>query len=282
MDDSTACIARALDVIESRLQEEVSVGEMAAAAGYSLYHFIRLFNQYVHHTPYDYLVRRRLAEAARRMLAGKRRLMDIAADYCFQSAESFTRAFTRVYRVPPSRVRKENDLDERLVLAPRGTGYIDFFRTYGRPQAQERVFPQCCLTGFFQDADLVLTRPKEALSHLQSYASRPLAEWYCIGSPPQSSGGSRLLFTGFEIADFDELPQGLYARRLPAGSWVVFQTRAPLAGLDYLRSFIYQTWQANHNQTLDARCEICRLGTGSLSGYLEFEIILIATIQPNL
>ncbi len=261
MDDSTACIARALDFIESRLQEEVSVGEMAVAAGYSLYHFIRLFNQYVHHTPYDYLVRRRLAEAVCRMLAGKGRLMDIAADYCFQSAESFTRAFTRVYRVPPSRVRKENDLDECLVLAPRGTGYIDFFRTYGRPQALEQVFPQRCLAGFFQDADLVLTKPEETLSRLQPYANRPLAEWYCIGSLPQSSGGSRLLFTGFEIADFDELPQGLYARRLPAGSWVVFQTRASLAGLDYLRSFIYQTWQANTGEVLNLHSEIYRLSS---------------------
>lgn len=53
-------VYQAIQLIEARLRDGLSVSEMAAAAGYSLYHFIRVFNQVVWHTPYDYLMRRRL------------------------------------------------------------------------------------------------------------------------------------------------------------------------------------------------------------------------------
>jgi AraC family transcriptional regulator len=56
----------ALDDIEQHLTAEIQVADIAAAVSYSLYHFCRIFGQVVHHNPYDYLMRRRLSEAARR------------------------------------------------------------------------------------------------------------------------------------------------------------------------------------------------------------------------
>jgi AraC-like DNA-binding protein len=58
-------MAQAIDFIEAHLRADVTVGDVAAAVSYSVYHFCRTFNQVTHYTPYDYLMRRRLAEAAR-------------------------------------------------------------------------------------------------------------------------------------------------------------------------------------------------------------------------
>ena len=97
MEDQLAAISRALDFIERHLKDKILVEDMADACGYSLFYFIRLFNQSIHLTPYDYLIRRRLAQAAQELLNGDRRVLDIALDYGFQSAEAFTRAFNRVF-----------------------------------------------------------------------------------------------------------------------------------------------------------------------------------------
>jgi AraC family transcriptional regulator len=100
-------ISRAVDYIEDNLRSPITVADMAAAASYSLYHFCRTFNQATHHTPYDYLMRRRLSEAAGALLRTERKIIDIALDYQFNNPETFTRAFKRVFGVQPSRYRLE-------------------------------------------------------------------------------------------------------------------------------------------------------------------------------
>ncbi len=55
---------RAVQYIEAHLQSETDIAQIAEAVGYSLFYFIRTFDQVVQHTPYDYLMRRRLTEAA--------------------------------------------------------------------------------------------------------------------------------------------------------------------------------------------------------------------------
>ena len=86
-------IGKALDFIEDNLEENIGVADMADAAGYSLYHFCRVFNSIVHHTPYDYLMRRRLSESARALVETDRKIIDVAFEYQFNSPETYSRAF---------------------------------------------------------------------------------------------------------------------------------------------------------------------------------------------
>jgi len=102
-----AQIARALDYVEDHLQEAITVADMAQAVSYSLYHFCRTFNEATHHTPYDYLIRRRISEAARALLETDRRILDIAFDYQFNNHETFSRAFKRMLGLQPSQWRRQ-------------------------------------------------------------------------------------------------------------------------------------------------------------------------------
>ena len=96
MNERLQAICAAIQFIESHLCDPITVADAAAAAGYSLYHFIRSFNQMVQHTPYDYLMRRRLAVAACELLETERRVIDIALYFQFNNHETFTRGFRRV------------------------------------------------------------------------------------------------------------------------------------------------------------------------------------------
>lgn len=105
MSDPVETIHRAVEFIEAHLQCETSVDQIAAAVGYSLFHFVRTFDRIVQHTPYDYLMRRRLSEAARALSSSDRRIIDIAQDFCFKNHETFSRAFKRMFGVQPNQWR---------------------------------------------------------------------------------------------------------------------------------------------------------------------------------
>ena len=97
--------------IEENLQKNLTVQQMADEAGYSLYHFCRIFSKGTYHTPYDYLLRRRLTKAAKEVISTDRKILEIALAYQFESHEGFTRAFQRMYKLSPMQARKNGGLN---------------------------------------------------------------------------------------------------------------------------------------------------------------------------
>ena len=116
-------ICRALDFVEEHLSQEITVADMGAAACYSPYHFSRTFNRVVHHTPYDYLMRRRLSESARQLLETDKKIIDIALEYGFNNPETYSRAFKRMFGVQPSQWRGGEGRDEALIPMPEVSPY---------------------------------------------------------------------------------------------------------------------------------------------------------------
>jgi AraC family transcriptional regulator len=129
MCDQAAPIFQAIEFIESHLQEDINVAQIADAAGYSLFHFMRKFNQMVHHTPYDYLMRRRLTEAAEQLIHGNRRIIDIAQDYCFNDQETFSRVFRKMFQITPSQCRKDKGVSLQYLLRTRTLKELKFINS---------------------------------------------------------------------------------------------------------------------------------------------------------
>lgn len=113
------CIHRSVGYIEDHLHQPVTVSDMADAAGYSVFHFIRSFNQVVKHTPYDYLMRRRLSRAENDLVSSSRRIIDIAQDYCIGSQESFTRLFRKMFDQTPGQCRAAGGVPWWKILQPK-------------------------------------------------------------------------------------------------------------------------------------------------------------------
>ena len=132
-------ICRALDCVEENLTEAITVADMAAAASYSLFHFSRTFNRVVHHTPYDYLMRRRLSESARQLVETDRKIIDIALDYQFNNPETYSRAFKRMFGVQPSRWKEHQGPGERLLIRRLTREYLQHINQPGclRPVLKE-------------------------------------------------------------------------------------------------------------------------------------------------
>lgn len=98
-------LARAVALAQERYAEDLSVDDLARAAGYSRYHFTRLFTQAYHCSPMDYLCDLRLGHAARLLRESDAAVKDIARACGFADAGYFCKVFRRAQGTTPGQFR---------------------------------------------------------------------------------------------------------------------------------------------------------------------------------
>ncbi len=92
--------------IEQRLDQPLTLEEIARQAALSPYHFSRLFTARMGRSVMAHVRGRRLVRGARRLCDDPDlKLVELAFDCGFESQEAFTRAFKRVFGVSPGRFR---------------------------------------------------------------------------------------------------------------------------------------------------------------------------------
>lgn len=92
----------------------LSVRDLADHAGYSAFHFSRVFSAHVGIGPGQYLTALRIDAAKRLLLSDRDPVIDIAAAVGFDSLSSFCRRFRSAVGVPPAQLRQLADrLGER-------------------------------------------------------------------------------------------------------------------------------------------------------------------------
>jgi AraC-like DNA-binding protein len=85
----------AIALIESASDSALSLADLAAEAGLSPFHFLRVFRRTTGTTPHQYLVGARVRRAARLLLDTARPVTEIAYDVGFEDLSNFVRTFHR-------------------------------------------------------------------------------------------------------------------------------------------------------------------------------------------
>ena len=98
--DQPASVARVRAMIDAAPELDYSLGDLAAAAGLSRFHFLRCFRRAAGQTPHADQVSRRV-NAARRMLATGGAPADVAVACGFADQSHLTRLFRRLLGVTP-------------------------------------------------------------------------------------------------------------------------------------------------------------------------------------
>ena len=91
----------AMNYIEKHLTEELDIKKASRIAGCSEYHFRRMFSFLSGFTVTEYIRFRRLALAGIDLRNTKKRVIDIAIKYGYESPDSFSRAFSNFHGVHP-------------------------------------------------------------------------------------------------------------------------------------------------------------------------------------
>jgi AraC family transcriptional regulator len=108
---------RAVDAalwLETHAGEEVDLHAQAQRAGLSPYHYLRTFTAVLGVTPHQYLVRRRLRQAAQLLADEDRSITDIALDVGFADLSNFVRSFHRAAGVSPRAFRRVARGDRKI------------------------------------------------------------------------------------------------------------------------------------------------------------------------
>src|ERR1700730_12131652 len=98
-------LMRARELIDAQFDRALDLDELAAAAHFSRYHFLRAFRRAFHATPHKYLTRKRMERARELLALSNRTVTEICFEVGFESLGSFSMLFHRIVGWSPSAYR---------------------------------------------------------------------------------------------------------------------------------------------------------------------------------
>ena len=94
--------------LDKNIHKPLKIEDVAQRSGYSKWHLQRVFFQVMDINLAHYIRDKKLEKAALDLLQSDETVLSISYKYGFDSQQSFTRSFSKKYRLPPSRFRRLN------------------------------------------------------------------------------------------------------------------------------------------------------------------------------
>ncbi|ROP62988.1 AraC family multidrug resistance transcriptional activator [Enterobacter sp. BIGb0383] len=94
-----------LQWIDANIDKPLRIEDISVKSGYSKWHLQRVFYQHKKKTIACYIRDRKLDLAVNDLISTNKNILTISIEYGFGSQQSFTRIFSKKYKIPPSRYR---------------------------------------------------------------------------------------------------------------------------------------------------------------------------------
>ena len=104
-------VTRAKQYVCTHLDEKVNLEDVANRACVSTFYFCKIFKATTGMTLTEYVNRRRVEWAKRKLLNPQARVTEVAFDVGYQSLSQFNRSFLKYAGVSPSRYRQEQSAE---------------------------------------------------------------------------------------------------------------------------------------------------------------------------
>ena len=92
--------------IDTHCEEDLSLDQIASLAGFSKYHFTKLFHHYTGESYYHYLSRQRIALSTRLLTNPQYTITEVALNSGFTSMSAFLRMFHQLEHCTPTEYRR--------------------------------------------------------------------------------------------------------------------------------------------------------------------------------
>lgn len=104
---SPARLRRVKEFVHAKMEDELSLRELAQSVGLSTAHFSEMFRKSTGETPHQFVLRLRLERAKDMLLATELRVLDVAVACGFKTQQHFARVFRHVCGLRPTEYRRE-------------------------------------------------------------------------------------------------------------------------------------------------------------------------------
>lgn len=246
-------IKDSVDYIKSHLQEEITAEQIASAAGYSTFHFCRIFTLTTGIPPMDFVRRMRLEEARAQLHSG-RRILDIALDFGFDTASGFSKAFRREFGYSPTAYKKRMEGCSAMSLN------TEWDRLMSPPKIVTRE--SFLVAGYGIHTNLEAGFTKDVAAYWDTYSGDNLEEkmyrqlmppkhgevGICI--PCQREGEKAIYLFGVIVEDFSRVTPDMMTVEVPKGEYAVFLS-PPVNNVDTAHTYdkdplataVKETWR---------------------------------------
>lgn len=263
--DYREALEQAVIYIENHLGDSIRVEDVAKTAGYSYYHLNRQFTAVLGESVGSYIKKRRLADAAKKLIYSDRKIIDIALENGFESAEAFSRAFKLVYKASPQSYRS-NRFDTIISAKERlDRGMLEHITANTTVHPVIAELPPIKVAGLRGETTLRDNRLKElwedfsAASEEIPHKKRPYRGFGICEACRENTlytMNNNVLFTevaGTEVDSFTGLPAQFVKKELPGGRYAVFTHKGTLRTLPRTFAYIWGTWFLSTKEEMDNR-----------------------------
>lgn len=238
MIDQQGGIQDAIFYIENHLTEDMRIRDISKVACMSSFYFQRIFSALFGMGVGEYIRSRRLTLAGAELAATDIRVIDAAGKYGYDSPDSFCRAFQRFHGFPPSTAGRNRERLNSLAPFEITTG------TGGHSMLEYKIVekPQFTLVGLerkFNPETSYQEIPK-FWTEVFSQENCPLMGVYGVCLDEDTEDGTFTYLIADNYIPWQEIPEGLTVKVIPASTWAVFPCRGPLP--DTLQSVNTRMW----------------------------------------
>ena len=219
-----------LRYIDAHIKEKLSVKKLAERAGFSPYHFCRIFQWNIGYSIMEYVRIRRLAFAASELKSGKY-IFDIAVEYGYETHTGFIKAFKRYFGSTPEKYRLYASFDvPKLPILRKSKQYVN-----GGIVMEPKMIRKTAVTlaGFavkvknkeYTEAFTNLWQEyafdgKQKKLHGESFLKSHVEYGACFPENPEN--GEFEYVVGIEVKDGHDIPQDYYVCTIPEALYAVF------------------------------------------------------------
>lgn len=242
----------ALDLMEAKMEEPLNIAEIAKAAYTSPYHFQRVFFMLTGMTVAEYVRKRRLTLAAQELALSGPKVIDVALKYCYDSPESFSKAFRKLHGISPSEARNpgvqlkafprisfhlvlkgDQEMEYRIVQKDSFTVVGKAIRTSTVDGENSREIPK-----FWSDSYADGT-----VSQIAALGKNEDVLGLCYDAEQDGEFFKYAIAVETDAAGADDEFDRI---QIPAATWAVFTSVGPMPGaIQETWSRIYQEWFPN-------------------------------------
>jgi len=243
-----------IDYIESNLDIDISLAQVAKEAALSQWHFQRIFKALTNETLKTYIRSRRLSNSLDKLLTTKLRIIDIAVSAGFESQESFTRAFKASFNLAPNEYRRLGDKSLFLKKIEFDSEYLQHINH--NISLSPEIYSQNTMTLIglktcFFSIDSEKNNIGEKLPMLWgdfleriNEIEHVVTESPCFGVVQQIEDNTDLLeyYAAIEVDKIEVIPQGMVSIVIPLSNYAKFTHKGSAKNIDNTVNYIYGSW----------------------------------------
>ncbi len=234
-------INNAIAYMEDHLTEDIALIDIAESVGLSAFHFQRAFSLLTGMSPAEYLRKRRLSKAGAELAGGNGKVIDIALKYCYDSPESFTKAFSRFHGFSPAQVRKGGPvrfMNRYTVSVTIEGGNIMEYKIEKWEEMDLLVHAK-----LFNAETSETEIPKFWDEYYSNEEYRRIPGYLGVCAQAKSGSDEFKYGIGCKASDVDGVPEGFEVIHIPEYDWAVFKCVGPSPNaIQDMWERIYKEW----------------------------------------